>query len=207
MKLALPKGRLFEGVIAWLADRGVTFDFKNDRDYSPQCSDPATRPRVRKVRAIPQLLSYGIFDAGFCGLDLLEEGSCYKEVWPVLDLGLNPVKLVVAIHESQAGILEAPPPRPLVIASEYENIAHQWAWKRGLAHILVNTYGSTEGYAPEDADIVFDCVETGATMEANGLVVVETVMDSSTWLVANKEALHGASSVVRDWIDRLREER
>jgi ATP phosphoribosyltransferase len=77
----------------------------------------------------------------------------------------------------------------VVIATEYEGLAAQWALSRGLPAIVVNTYGSTEGYAPRKADIVFDCVETGDTMRANGLVVLEELMESSTWVVVAKSSL------------------
>jgi len=143
--------------------------------------------KVVKVRSVPQLVGLGNFQAGFCGLDLVTEAG-HDEVRPLVNLGLNAVRLVVAVPQATPDLLQSPPKRPLVIATEYEQIAARWAMKRGLAHIIVQTWGSTEGYAPDDADIVFDNTETGATLRANGLVVIDEIMTSSTWLIANTQA-------------------
>src|SRR4029450_13195033 len=83
--------------------------------------------------------------------------------------------------------------RPLLIATEYVRLADEWALKKNLAHITVQSYGSTEAFAPEDADVVFDNCETGRTIEANGLVIVERLMRSTTYLVASKFALEDAA--------------
>jgi ATP phosphoribosyltransferase len=192
MRIALPKGRLLVGVQDLLREIGLTFQYASDRDYNPVCNDPGFRATLRKVRAIPQLVALGNFPVGFCGLDLVRE-SDYENVVPVVDLGLNPVKLVVAISGETPNILEDPPKRPLVIATEYEKIATQWAMERGLSHIIVQSWGSTESYAPEDADVVFDCVETGRTLRANGLVVVDQILGSSTWMIVNRSVLEESS--------------
>ncbi len=188
LRLALPKGRLLDGVLALLGRTGLTFRFAGDRDYRPAASDPSIEAKLVKVRAVPQLLALDQFGAGFCGLDLVREAD-YENVVAMVDLGLNPVELVVAVRRGQEGILSDPPKRPLLIATEYASIADRWALARNLAHIVVQTWGSTEAYAPEDADIVFDCVETGRTMEANGLVIVDRIVRSSTWLCASRVAL------------------
>jgi ATP phosphoribosyltransferase len=201
LRIALPKGRLFEEVIKLLALCGLTFKLDNDRNYEPVANQSGIRSKIIKVRAIPQMVALGNFQVGFCGLDLVVE-SGYKEIQPLIELGLNSVKLVVAVPRSKADFLNDPPKRPIVIATEYENIAADWAMKRCLAHIIIQTWGSTEGYAPEDADIVFDNTETGRTIEANGLVVVDEIMTSSTWLIANKAAM--TDSRYEEDLERLR---
>ncbi|HBK35123.1 MAG: ATP phosphoribosyltransferase [Candidatus Uhrbacteria bacterium GW2011_GWE2_40_58] len=188
MNLVLPKGRLFEGVVVLLRQSGIKITRPSDRCYHPSCSDPMIDVWIRKPRAIPQLLSLGLFDVGFCGLDLIKEAGDAQLV-PLLNLGLNPVVIVVAVHTSQRDLLSTPPKRPILIATEYERLADEWAMKQNLAHITIQTFGSTEGYPPVHADLVMDCVETGETMEANGLIILETLFESSTWLVANKKAL------------------
>lgn len=187
LRMALPKGRLLDNVLKLLSEIGLTFEFKNDRDYIPVTNDKEIVAKVVKVRAIPQLLALGQFNVGFAGLDLLKEAG-YDEIKPVLDLGLNPVKLVVAVHESQKDLLLNPPNRPVLIATEYENIAHNWAIKNNMAHIIIQTWGSTEAFAPDDADLVFDNVDSGRTMKANNLIIIDEIMDSSTYLVVNAEA-------------------
>lgn len=200
MRLALPKGRLLDGVLGVLAKACVTFTFASDRDYHPTCTEPDICGVLRKVRAIPQLIALGNIEAGFCGLDLVRE-SGYDAVVPLLDLGLNRVRLVVAVSADRPNMISLPPRRPLVIATEYEQIATRWAFARGLSHIIVQTWGSTESYVPEDADVVFDTVETGNTIAANGLTIVEEVMASTTHLVANRDAY--AEEETRRKIDAL----
>ena len=187
MRLVLPKGRLLQGVVDTLKKVDMHFEFV-DRNYCPTCSKAHVLAKLLKVRAIPQLVALQNFDIGFCGLDLVREAD-YEEVVPLVDLGLNKVEIVVAVPENNKDIVENPPTRPLLIATEYEHMADRWALTKNLAHITIQTYGSTEGYAPEDADIVFDCRETGTTLRANNLIVIEKLMDSSTWLVANKFSL------------------
>ncbi len=200
VRVALPKGRLLAGVLAALARTGLDFTRANDRDYRPRCSDPAFEAKLLKPRSIPQVVALDRFAVGFCGLDLVRE-SGYEQVEPLLDLGLNAVEIVVAVPADRRDLLTAPPRRPLLLATEYESLAAHWALGRGLAHITVQTHGSTEAYAPEDADIVIDCVETGRTLEANGLVVVERLFRSTTHLVAGRAALD--REPVRRRVDEL----
>ena len=199
LRVALPKGKLLDQTMAFLADRGFGFHFKGDRDYSPRVSGFNARAKVIKVRAIPQLIALGNFHVGFCGLDLIRDAG-YENVEALCDLGLNRVTLVVA-QPKGSNFLANPPKRPIVIATEYEALASQWALQHGLAHIIIQTWGSTEGYAPEDADIVFDNAETGRTIDANGLEIVESIMDSSTHMVVNKSMY--ADSAIRKEIDIL----
>ncbi|MBN2496285.1 MAG: ATP phosphoribosyltransferase [Deltaproteobacteria bacterium] len=204
MRLVLPKGRLLQGVLDLLARAGLTFEIE-DRNYSPRASDARIEARIFKVRAVPQLVALGNFDLGFCGLDLVKEAD-YEDVVPVLDLGLNPVDLVVAVAEEHRQIVDHPPRRPVLIATEYERTADRWALAHNLAHITIQTYGSTEGYAPADADIVFDCRETGRTLAANDLVVIETIVESSTYMVANRRSLAspGTGGLIRELECELR---
>lgn len=206
--LLLPKGRLLPGVADLLSRIDIEFKYKNDRDYKPivRSGTGAYTARVVKPRAIPQLLALEQFDVGFVGRDIVSEAD-YEPVEILLDLGLNSVELVVAVAKGQEEILSNPPKRPLVIATEYESLAHRWAMQRGLAHICVQTYGSTEGYAPDIADIVFDCCETGNTIEANGLVIIDRLMKSSTCLVANRNHMdHGQMVLLELLIRQLQRE-
>lgn len=202
MKIAMPKGRLLPGVQEVLAQAGVVFCQPHPRTYTLEGSDPAVQAKLYKPRAIPQLVALGICDVGFVGLDLVKE-SGYEQVIVLLDLGLNPVEIVVAVHQSTPDLLEHPPKRPLVIATEYVNLSYKWAIDRGLSHIVIQTWGSTEGYAPDEADIVFDCTETGATIDANGLILVGHILRSSTCLIANARSMEDPQT--RQHIERLRQ--
>ncbi len=79
--------------------------------------------------------------------------------------------------------------RALVVASEYQRLALGWIDARGIEATLVRSYGATEVFPPEDADVIVDNTATGATLEANGLEIVDELMRSSTRLYANPRAL------------------
>lgn len=186
MRIAVPKGRLQEPVLAALRDIDElgNITFPKTRSYHGVSRIPGIKATLIKPRAIPQLLGLDVFDIGFCGLDLVQEADELGAI-PVADLGLNRVRILVGVPATKYAILDRPPPRPLVIATEYPKIAERWAIKRGLACITVETFGGTEAYVPDIADIVIDCVETGATLEANGLIPMETLLESSTHLVVS----------------------
>lgn len=208
IRLALPKGRLMAGLVPLLGRVGLGITIPDPRGYHVACIDPRVDARLVKPRAVPQLVALGNFPLAFCGRDLVEDAA-YDQTAILHDTGLNAVRIVVAVPAGSEGILSDPPRRPLVIASEYRRLAERWAFERGLSAIVIDTYGSTEGYAPDDADIVFDCVETGATMEANGLTVVERVIDSSTCLVGNEAKIEelGIRAFANRLVERLNQVR
>ncbi|MFV2038872.1 MAG: ATP phosphoribosyltransferase, partial [Acidimicrobiales bacterium] len=98
-----------------------------------------------------------------------------------------PVRILVA---APAEILESGqlPKRSLVVASEYERLAGGWIAANGLDASFVRSYGATEVLPPEDADVIVDNSATGETLAANGLVVVDELLTSSTRLYASREA-------------------
>jgi ATP phosphoribosyltransferase-like protein len=118
----------------------------------------------------------------------------------LVDTGLDPVRIVAA---APAELLEdgALPSRHLVVASEYERLSRRWIADRGLDASFVPSYGATEVFPPEDADLIIDNTATGSTLDANGLKVVDQLMTSSTRLYANREALEDPDH--RATIDRL----
>ncbi|MEO1512594.1 MAG: ATP phosphoribosyltransferase, partial [Planctomycetota bacterium] len=79
--------------------------------------------------------------------------------------------------------------RPLRVASVLEQVSKQWIARTGLDARFVRTYGATEVFPPEDADMIIDVTQTGATLEANGLVIIDDVMTSATRLYASSRAL------------------
>lgn len=191
MRIALPKGRLLSGVERVLERAGYRkVPNDNERNYTILLDHGDTQhtAKLLKPRAIPQLLALGRFDVGFCGIDLIREAHVEDETTDALDLDCNRVRIVVAAPLALADIATHPPRRPILIASEYPNLASAWAFTNGLAHILVHTYGSTEAYAPDDADIIVDCVETGATLAANGLVELAALCESTTHCMVSARA-------------------
>lgn len=203
LHVAIPKGRLFEGVCALLAKAGYPLTFPHPRAL---LSDPVNgiQGQLVKPRAIPQLVHHGCMDIGFTGLDLLTDAD-YPDLEAVLDLGGRPVDIVVAASSRVKDVLTHPPARPLFIATEYPNIASRWALAHGFSHIVHQTYGSTEGYGGRIADLVVDCVETGATMVDNDLVPLETILRSTTHLIARRPVSPGSSrAALQQFIEAIR---
>ena len=165
IRLALPKGRMQRGVLGLLADAGIEVAL-GERDYRPGISLPGFAVKVLKPQNIVQMLHIGSRDAGFAGADwVAEQGADLVEL---LDTGLDPVRLVAAAPH---GLLVDGrlPARPLVVASEYEQLTSGWIERAGLDARLALSYGATEVFPPDDADYIVDNTATGSTLRANGL--------------------------------------
>jgi len=187
--LAVPKGRIEAGVSALLADAGLGLR-SGPRGYRPVTSVEGFEVKLLKPQNIVEMLAAGSRDIGFAGADWVEEKSA--ELIELLDTGLDPVRVVAAAPESLLMDGELPR-RHLVVASELERIAARWIERRGLDATLVRSYGATEVFPPEDADVIVDISATGETLSANGLVVVDELMQSSTRLYASRNAMNSAS--------------
>lgn len=185
LRLALPKGRMQEGVLRLLSEAGL--DMRTaERDYRPSAVVDGLDVKVLKPQNIIEMLDIGSRDLGFAGADWVAELGI--DLVEVMDTGLDPVRLVAAAPTSilDDGKL---PSRRLVVASEYEGLARRWIASRCLDAEFVRSYGATEVFPPEDADCIVDNTATGSTLRANGLSIVDEVMRSTTRLYANKRAM------------------
>jgi ATP phosphoribosyltransferase len=218
IRLALPKGRMADGVLSLLADAGVNV-WLGARQYRPEVllpgwnrrgadddahrnagSAPASEVLLRfeckilKPQAIVKMLQVGSRDLGFTGADWVTEFDA--DLVELLDTGLDPVCVVAAAPKDSlvGGRL---PAGPLVVASELERITNQWIARRELRATFLRSFGATEVYPPEDADCIVDVVATGATLKANGLAVVDELMTSTTRLYANPAVLDDAQRRAR----------
>ncbi len=183
LHLALPKGRMQAGVCQLLADAGIRTSV-DPRRYRPSLSLADVDTKLLKPRDVVTLLDQGSRDIGFAGADWVAELDA--DVVPLLDTGLDPVRLVLA----------APPgtdlDRPgLRLATEYVGITRRWAQSVGLDARIVPTTGATEVYPPEDADGIVDNTATGSTLRANGLQIRQELMTSATGLYASRRAMSG----------------
>ena len=181
IRLALPKGRMQDGVFALLAEAGIEMQL-GGRDYRPDLSLPGFDAKLLKPQNVVEMLHLGSRDLGFAGADWVAELDA--DLVEVLDTGLDPVRVVAAAARSALvdGKLRA---GPLVVASEYERLTRAWIAAEALEATFVRSYGATEAFPPEDADCIVDNTATGATLKENGLVTVGELMTSSTRLYAN----------------------
>jgi ATP phosphoribosyltransferase len=195
LRLAIPKGRMQAGVVELLAEAGIRLA-ETARSYRPHVTLPSCEVKVLKPQSIVEMLHAGSRDVGFTGADWVAELD--GELVELVDTGLDPVTVVAA---APAAILREGelPAGPLVVASEYERLTRRWIADRGLDARFVRSYGATEVFPPEDADLIVDNAATGSTLQANALRVVDEIMRSSTRLYASPRAL--ASH--REAVDRL----
>ncbi len=185
LHLAIPKGRMYDGVVAILAEAGVRLS-ASARGYRPTLSLPGVEAKILKPQNIIEMLHIGSRDIGFAGADWVAE--LRADVVEVLDTGLDRVRVVAAAPRQilQEGRL---PRRPLIVASEMERLTTEWIAARGLDARFVRSFGATEVFPPEDADCIVDIAASGATLAANGLDIVDELLASSTRMYAGPAAL------------------
>lgn len=201
IRLALPKGRMEQGVQALLAEAGIRVR-ASARGYRPTVTlpgVPGVEAKILKPQNIVEMLAAGSRDFGFAGADWVKELNI--ELVDLLDTGLDPVRLVAAAPGELLVNGTLPTNRPLVVASEYTRLTTDWIKARGLNARFVKSFGATEVFPPEDADCIVDVAATGATLAANGLVVFDEVFVSSTRMYASPAAMKDPRK--RDVADRL----
>jgi ATP phosphoribosyltransferase len=184
LRLMIPKGRIFEKVVRLLNESGIYLE-GDERAYRPTSSDPTIEVKLMKPQNIPKLVELGAHDIGFTGFDWITDSGV--DVEEIMDLKFDPVKIVAAIPENLS--LDQLKKKKIVVASEYENISKNYLEKEGYKFVFLRTYGATEVFPPDDADMIIDNTATGRTLEANKLKIIETIIQSSTRFIANKESL------------------
>jgi ATP phosphoribosyltransferase len=182
LKIIIPKGRLHGQVVDLLNDCGYGIE-TDERVYIPRVADNEIEAKLLKPQNMPRLIELGSHDAAFCGHDWIKETAA--DVVEILDLGFNPVKIVAAAPLAFKGKKRG----PIVAASEYEMIARRFLEKRYRKYIFIRTFGATEVFPPDDADIIIDNMASGRTLKEHGLKIIATLMLSSTRFIANRQAL------------------
>jgi ATP phosphoribosyltransferase len=184
LKMVIPKGRLFDNVVELLNDAGFGVEV-DQRIYTPLVDDPEIEAKIMKPQNIPQLVEYGSHDVGFTGRDWMLETQAH--VVEMMDLGFDPVRIVAAAPvELVSSDLRN---RRILVASEYQRISKEFLEGGHYDYVLLRTYGATEVFPPEDADMIVDNLSTGRTLQEHNLRVITTIMESSTRFIANEGAL------------------
>jgi ATP phosphoribosyltransferase len=189
LRLGLPKGRMQTEVLRLLADAGLPVK-ADERGYRPRVGETfATgfEAKFLKPQNIVEMLEMGTRDLGFAGADWARELGC--DAVELLDTGLDPVRIVAAAPSFLLANGRLPEGRAFVVASEYENLAQDWMSLNAPGSRFVRSYGATEAFPPEDADVIVDNCATGSTLKANGLEIIGEIMTSSTRLYASREAM------------------
>lgn len=184
LKILLPKGRIYEGVIALLNGAGIKVDLP-ERAYRPTVNQDDLEAKVMKPQNIGKLLELGAHDVGFTGRDWIQETNA--DVEEIMDLGFDKVRIVAAVPNAMDDHTLAT--QRVIVATEYEHIARRWLESKKMNFLIVRTYGATEVFPPDDADMIIDNTATGRTLMENGLRIVDTILQSSTCLFASKAAM------------------
>jgi ATP phosphoribosyltransferase len=184
LRVLIPKGRIFDNVTRLFADAGFPITL-TDRTYRPRVAADWLDMKIMKPQNVGELLELGSHDAGFTGIDWIKESGA--DVEEVLDLGFDRVRVVAAVpQELDENRMRQ---KNLVVATEYKNIAGAWLSAQGYKFRLLRTYGATEVFPPDDADMIIDNTSSGQTLKDNGLRIVDTLLESSTRFVASKAAM------------------
>ncbi len=187
INLALPKGRMADGVLRLLEEAGFKVQ-PNGRNYRPVCSDDRFELKILKPQDIVRMVELGRHDLAFAGFDWVQELDA--QVVELLDTGLDSVRIVAAAPSAYVASGELKT-RPIVVASEYERITKNWLANQGYDALFVRSHGATEVFPPEDADMIVDNTATGRTLVENGLTEVATLMRSSTRVIAAPGVMEG----------------
>jgi ATP phosphoribosyltransferase len=197
LRLGLPKGRMQAEVLRLMADSGLGVR-SDERGYRPRIHGGGFEAKFLKPQNIVEMLEAGSRDLGFAGADWVAElrrpslrgdMKADAEIVELLDTGLDPVSIVAAAPAALLAEGRLPAGRKLVVASEYESLARDWISRNAPGSIFLRSYGATEAFPPEDADVIVDNCATGGTLRANGLQVLDVIMESSTRLYASRRAL------------------
>ena len=187
LKLALPKGSLQEATLALMRRAGFAFSL-GERSYHATCDDPEMEGKLIRAQEIPRYVHDGVFDAGLTGLDwILENAAKVVEVCalPYSKRSIRPVRWVLAVPEDSrirtpAGL------EGKRIATELVRVARRYLRKQGVHAEVEFSWGATEAKPPDLADAIIEATETGSSLRANKLRIVDTVLESSTRLIANR---------------------
>ena len=187
LNVALAKGRLADSCADIFIRCGIRAQILKEETRKLVLETPDKKFRFFFVKPadVPTYVEYGIADIGVAGKDtLLEAGA---DLYEMLDLGFEKCKLCVAGAPEMRAMLKKP---RLRVATKYVETAKKLYYSRGEDVEIIPLHGSIE-LAPLTglSDVIFDIVQSGGTLRANGLEVLEEVFDISARLVANKVRL------------------
>jgi len=189
LKLGIPKGSLQEATVDLLARAGWKVSLSS-RSYVPAIDDPEITCLLVRAQEMARYVESGALDAGITGHDWVEETRA-----DVLELAelvyakqrLSRVKWVLAVPEESA-IREPRDLQGKVIATEVVGITEKYLARHGVEARVEFSWGATEVKVPQLADAIVEVTETGSSLRANHLRILDTVLESSTVFIMNKKS-------------------
>jgi ATP phosphoribosyltransferase len=191
LRLVIPKGSLEEQTLRLLEAADLRVRRGSPRDYHGTIDDDRIeRVSLLRPQEIPTYVQDGLFDLGITGKDWVEETGADIEILSELEYAKSGsghgVRIVLAVpNDHPAGSAKELPPNSR-ISTEFMNITRRYFDDLGIPVKVVWSYGATEAKVPEIVDAIVDVTETGSTLRAHGMKVIETLLDSGVLLIANK---------------------
>jgi ATP phosphoribosyltransferase len=189
LRLGVPKGSLQDATIQLFAKAGWRISI-NSRSYFPGIDDPEISCMLVRAQEMARYVETGALDAGITGRDwVVETGSKVVEIGELLysKQSLSPVRWVLAVPED-GPIQSVKDLQGKVIATEVVNLTKQYLARNGVSARVEFSWGATEVKVPQLADAIVEVTETGSSLRANHLRIVETILESRTVFIANEAA-------------------
>ena len=193
LKLGLPKGSLQEPTFDIFRKAGYRIRL-NDRAYIPSIDDAEIECLLIRAQEMGHYVGDGVLDAGITGQDWIREyGSDVVEVTELLYArgGFVPVRWVVAVP-AESDVTDISQLEGKRIATELVNFSRRYFEERGVQAKFEFSWGATEAKPPKLADAIVDVTVTGSSLRANNLRIIDTILESTTVLVMNKDAYEDA---------------
>lgn len=189
LKLGLPKGSLQEATFSLFNKAGYSFK-TSARSYEPIVDDESLEPILLRPQEIPIYIQKGVIDAGLTGKDWIAD--CGADVHEVCELRYsklttNPIRVVLAVH-SESNIKSVKDLEGKRIATEYVRLTERYLAENGVHAGVEFSWGACEVKVPTLVDAIVVNTETGSSLRAHNLRIVETLLTSTTRFVANLDA-------------------
>lgn len=191
LSIALPKGSLQEQTLLLFTEADLPVK-RSSREYTVTIADERIGAvKILRPQEIPKYVEDGYFDLGISGLDCItESGADVVEVadMPYAKTGTGLMKMVMAVPEDSSIRAAADIKPGSRVTTEFPNITRKYFEDLGIPVDVFYSFGATEAKVPEIMDVVVDLTETGSTLRRNNLKIVDVIMESTTRLIANREA-------------------
>ena len=202
IRLGIPKGSLQDATIALFAAAGFKI-YANGRSYYPSTDDPELECMLIRAQEMARYVEQGVLDAGLTGLDWIAETGL--EVETICDLiyakqSRGKVRWVLAVPEDSP-FKRAEDLAGKIIATELVEVTKRYFASKNVPVKVDFSWGATEVKPPMLADAIVEVTETGSSLKANHLRIIDTVLESNTQLIASKKAY--ADPAKREKIDNI----
>jgi len=193
LRLGIPKGSLQDATIALFKRAGWNV-YADGRSYFPSIDDPEIECMLIRAQEMARYVDHGVLDAGLTGIDWVIESGLDVESVTTLTYSKQSrkkVRWVLAVPES-SGFETAEDLEGKIVATELVEVSKRYFADKGVNVKVEFSWGATEVKPPTLADAIVEVTETGSSLKANRLKIIDTIMEGETHLIASKPALADA---------------